>query len=201
MLKEHVAGISLDTLANYATTVALLCVAAVIWWPSRPSALRRPAARLFLERRLSHSDLNGIQTFPAISYIQISVTVAKSAVGCRAFLTKSEYEQSGNYTIEHNERVPLRWSKHGGANDYVADIRASEPPVRINVLVFNRKEIGIEGGATGGTPTNFYPLLQREGNHRLEVHVAGTSGNAEFHEICQLLVHWKKDEGAWVKML
>jgi hypothetical protein len=76
-------------------------------------------------------------------------------------MTRAEFSEDNiaPYALEHNERHPLKWSKHGGANEFETDMNPGDPPVRNNVLVFDNNRLQFDYG----TPTNLSPQLQRIG--------------------------------------
>jgi len=46
-------------------------------------------------------------------------------------MTRAEFSEDNiaPYALEHNERHPLKWSKHGGANEFETDINPGDPAV------------------------------------------------------------------------
>jgi len=142
--------------------------------------------RLFLERD-SVTNQAGIQTFPQITYIQISVAATKQLMQCKAWYRRSDYSPDGivPFALEHNERHALPWSKSG----MQTAINPTEPPVRINVAVFNEKGLEFDPGV--GTPSNLHPQLQRSGIHRFEISVSAFYGDRETSETRHLFIDWR----------
>ena len=129
----------------------------------------RHPIKLFLERD-SSTNLIGIQTFPAVNYIQISVTTSRTVRKCRAWITYVEYDVGQrNFAVEFSERFPLSWSKTGTDSNYEYDLEPTHPSIRLNAAIFTDKMIGLEPH----TPTNLLPLLQRQGLHRLTIFMSG----------------------------
>jgi hypothetical protein len=182
--------------ANYGLTLALVGVGIWLYWPTRPEVLRFHPICFFLERD-SVSELMGVQTFPQISYIQVSITTSASVEKCRAWMTKAEFspDEIVPYSSEHNERIPLIWSKHGGSSPHENDLYPGDSPVRVNVAIFHNGYLEIDGG----TPTNFLPLLQREGFHRLSININGNGRLSRISESRRIIVHWHNG-AASVKM-
>jgi hypothetical protein len=89
----------------------IILIANAVGWLG-PYGFWRPTLRTFLERD-SQSDLMGVQTFPTVSYIQISIKVSRPIKACKAWITRAEYRPDTNsqFSLEHNERVPCNWSK------------------------------------------------------------------------------------------
>ena len=143
-------------LANWAGILSL------IFGPRHP-------IKFFLERD-SSTDLYGIQTFPGIDYIQISVTASRRIEKCRAWITRVEYETGPDYfAVEFSERFPIPWSKSGKQNDLEYDLEPNEPPIRLNAAKYDSTSLGLDPG----TPTNLFPLLQRKGTHRFTIFATG----------------------------
>jgi hypothetical protein len=158
----------------------------------------RHPINFFLERD-SSSDLRGIQTFPAINYIQISATASRKIEQCRALITRVEYDVGGgNYAIEFSERVPIPWSKTGG-DDFEVLLEPGHPPIRMNVAIFDRQKLGFDRA----TPTNLFPLLQRIGVHRFTIFTTGVRANGtRINETLILEIDWRgPGNGAYVKQL
>jgi hypothetical protein len=181
--------------------LALMLIATVILIASNSGLLavfspRRPI-KLFLERD-SGSNLYGVQTFPSISYIQISATASRHIEKCRAWITKVDYDVGGGlFALEHNERFPCGWSKPKGSDRFVQEIIPGEPPVRLTILVFNKDGIAHDLE----TPTNLFPKLQQIGVHRLEITLTGSYRDKTFSKIVSLLVDWRgPSEGAFVRL-
>jgi hypothetical protein len=158
-----------ETAARDGIAAALVFAGIVLAWPTRPMFLRHASLRFSLQRD-SGSDQIGIQTFPEISYIQVSLVSTVPIVNCRAWISEITYSENGisPYSIEHNERHPLNWSKHGGTDPLEAELSPDEPPVRLNIAVFNLNGIQLEPGVQ--TPTNLIGRLQRPGFHRFTIH-------------------------------
>jgi hypothetical protein len=184
-MSEH--GV-LAIVADYGITTALALTGLLFFWPSRPEILRWRPIRIFLERD-SVSDLMGIQTFPAVKYIQASVTASAAIEKCRAWITRSEFSPDGTmpFALEHNERVPLQWSKHGGQNPLEANLNPGDPPVRCNVLIFDANALQVDTE----TPTNCLSLLQRHGFHRITVKISGKGRFSINSETRQLIINWQ----------
>jgi hypothetical protein len=109
----------------------------------------RHPIKLFLERD-SSTDLLGIQTFPAVNYIQPSVVTSQRMAKCSAWITRVEYEVGdSNFALEFNERFPVPWSKATGGNDFEVDLEPRHPPIRLNVAIFNESTLNLDRG----TPT------------------------------------------------
>jgi hypothetical protein len=160
---------------------------------------KRPLT-IFLERD-SNSDLHGIQTFPNISYIQVSVLTSIPLLRCRAWVTKVEYSPDNlcPYALEHGERHPLSWSKHGGSDPFETELNPGEPPVRINVSVFNNSLIQFE--STAQTPTNLIQPLQRIGFHRLTINIGALRNGSPISETRQVIIEWRGSAGAFVSLV
>jgi hypothetical protein len=175
----------------------LILVARKFGWAGSLFGVSRPL-RLFLERD-SVTDQVGIQSFPGISYIQISFTSKVPVTKCRTWMTRAEFSEDNiaPYALEHNERHPLKWSKHGGANEFETDINPGDPAVRNNVLVFDKERLQFDYG----TPTNLLPLLQRIGFHRLTIVVNALRNGQSISETRLLTVNWRgRTLGAVVSM-
>jgi hypothetical protein len=169
ILRPYLTGFSAGLLLRGVMATLLVLFGLVLAWPSRPNFLRRRPIKMFLERD-SGSDRVGIHSFPGITYIQVSLKTSTPLLNCKAWITKAEYRENANnlYAIEHNERHPLIWSKHGGANMYEANLSPNDPPVRINIATFNQ---ALQFDPQ--TPTNLLPRLQLIGFHRLGLLVTG----------------------------
>ena len=160
----------------------------------------RHPIELFLERD-SSTNLLGIQTFPAVCYIQPSVVTTRSMEECSAWITRVEYDVgAGNFALEFGERFPLPWSKATGGNDFVVDLEPGHPPIRLNAAIFNNQN-GL--GLDRGTPTNLHPLLQRTGTHRLTIFVSGLRADGKrINETFLLDIEWSgPTEGAVIQSL
>jgi hypothetical protein len=138
MLAPAAEGVGIDTVVHYSLTIALIGGGTWLFWPSRPAFMRRKPFQLFLERD-SESDQLGIQTFPAITYIQVAVSAMTLLNRCRFFISSVDFSEDGTepFAVENNKRYNCRWSRHGGNDDYEIDIRPEDPPIRANVAVFN----------------------------------------------------------------
>jgi hypothetical protein len=160
--------------------------------------LRFRSIRIFLERD-TVSNLLGIQTCPGISRIQLSVTTSTSAQKCRAWITKAEFspDEIVPYSLEHDERIPLKWSKHGGAVPYETDLHSGDSPVRMNIAIFIAGRLEIDGG----TPTKWLPLLQRTGFHRLAIRVTRKVRVCRISENRRIVINWRGNAGATVRMV
>ena len=147
----------------------------------------KPPLNIFLERD-SDSDQYGIQTFPTITYVQISVTASSNLERCRAWITNIYYRPTDfePFALEHNERLPCSWSKHGGGNEFEIDIKTHDPPIRINIAIYNKDGIAIEQG----TPTNLLPKLQRIGVHRFSISVVYYQNGKDVVQKKNLVVKW-----------
>jgi len=115
MLTTYFSGVGASALIHYAVAALIVAVGLILAWPIRPTFLRRRYIKLFLERD-SGSDHYGIHSFPDVTYVQPSLTTSVPLTSCRAWATKVEYRITEHdlYAIEHNERHPFIWSKHGG---------------------------------------------------------------------------------------
>jgi hypothetical protein len=147
----------------------------------------RHPMRLFLERD-SSTDLIGIQTFPNINYIQISVTTSRRVYRCRAWITRVDYDVGNrNFALEFGERFPLPWSKSGSQNDFEFDLEPNHPPIRLNAAIFDNDRLGLDRG----TPTNLHSLFQRKGLHRLTIFVSAYRiDGTQINETCFLEILW-----------
>jgi hypothetical protein len=183
-LKEQVAAMSVDTIIQVASGITFAGLGTWLIWPSRPELLKIAKLKMFLERD-SESDQIGIQTFPALTYIQISVTSSKRITNCKAWYRRSHYSPDGTvaFALEHNERHQLPWSKSG----FEIDMNPHDGPVRINVAVHDNATLAFEQG----TPTNLLQNLQRPGIHRFEISVVGFVNDREISEKCYLFIDWR----------
>jgi hypothetical protein len=170
--------------------LAAITLVAMHWGPLLWTIGRGHHLHTFLERD-SESDQLGIQTFPGITYIQISVTASKRITGCRAWYRRSDYssDRTDPFSMEHNERHPLMWSKPGGTSNFEVDLKPNDPPIRITVAVFDLASLQFEPGV--GTPTNLLPKLQRIGMHRLEISLVGFLNGKEIFETRHLFIDWR----------
>jgi hypothetical protein len=182
--------------------LALMLLATVIWIANFAGVFTflgpRHPIKLFLERD-SSSNLLGIQTFPAINYIQPSVTTTRRMEKCSAWIAKVEYDVGGStFAKEFGERWPLPWSKAIG-NNLEVDLEPHHPPIRLNVAVFTDAELALDPA----TPTNLKPLLQRNGIHRFTIFVSGVRADGKrLNEIFILEIEWfGPGQGAIVKTL
>lgn len=157
----------------------------------------RSPISLSLERD-TESDKIGIQTFPGVWFIQIAVSSMQHIKGCRAWITSSEYDTGGGlFAVELNERLACPWSRHTGGDRHVIDIFPHEPPIRLNVLVFDQNGIRHEES----TPTNWLERLQRSGLHRLTISVSGQCNDRGVKKLAHLFVDWNSQEyTATIKM-
>jgi hypothetical protein len=191
MLAPQIEGISVDTIVHYGLTAVLFGCGAFLVWPSRPAVLRWGSPlRLFLDRD-PKSEQVGIQTFSGVTYIQISVATSKPIRALRAWYRRSNYspDRIVPFSVEHNERHALRWSKTGGTNIFEVGLKPSDPPIRINVATFNDQVLQFEPEV--GTPENLFNDLQRVGIHRFEISVVGIVDNKEVSETRHLYIDWR----------
>jgi len=197
MMAPHMEGLSIESVVHYGSTLALIGTGTWLIWPSRPEILRRRPISIFLERD-SESDRFGIQTFPEISYIQLSITTRTALTRCRAWSTRVEYSPDNfvPYAKEHGERHPLTWSKHGGPSHFEADINPGEPSLRLNIAIFNHE--GIQFEPTAQTPTNLLPSFQRIGFHRLTINLSAFRRGSPISEIRRLTINWRGSNNAIV---
>lgn len=186
MLREQFTGMSIDTLVQVGAAVFFAGIGTVLIWPSRPNFMRwgQSVFDVFLERD-SRSDQYGIQTFPTITYIQISIRCSRAVTGCRAWITKVEYSPDGTaFSLEHNERLPCQWSKHP---DYSIDLIPHEPPIRCTVAVCNDQTLSL----TPEIPTNLQQLLPRIGFHRFQITIAGLLAEKSVAAVNYVTVDWR----------
>ena len=191
ILAPQIEGISVDTIVHYGLTAVLLGCGALLIWPSRSAVLRWGSPlRLFLDRD-PKGEQAGIQTFSGVTYIQISVATSKPIRAFRAWYRRSDYspDRIVPFSVEHNERHPLRWSKSGGTNIFEVGLKPSDPPIRINVAIFNDQALQFEREVV--TPGTFFNDLQRVGTHRFEISVVGIVDNKEVSETRHLYIDWR----------
>ena len=157
---------------------------------------------MFLERD-SQSDQFGIQTFPGVVYIQIAVTASRPIEKCRGWIVRVEYRLTNYdlFAVEHNERHPCQWSKHGGADNCVADLKPNDPPLRLNVAVYDESALQCEPVPGVATPSNLLPLLQRTGIHRFTLRLVGEYKGRQIAETKYLDVDWRgPGNGAFISL-
>ena len=192
ILAPQIEGISVDTIVHYGLTAVLFGCGAFLVWPSRPAVLRwgRSPLRLFLDRDRK-SEQVGMHTFSGVTYIQISVATSKPIRALRAWYRRSDYspDRIDPFSVEHNERHTLRWSKTGGTNIFEVGLKPSDPPIRINVAIFNDQVLQFEPEV--GTPEHLFNDLQRVGIHRFEISVVGIVDNKEVSETRHLYIDWR----------
>jgi hypothetical protein len=157
-----------------------------------PFTLRRPF-RIFLERDSGGTDLYGVQTFPAINYIQISVKSRFRMERCRLWVTAVHYRENAYipFALEQNERMPCGWSRHHGnpaGTDLEIEINRRDPPIRGNVAIYAQSQIELPPP----TPSNLLPLLQRREVHRFELLLLGFHRNRQIAQTCYLFVDWRE---------
>ena len=176
----------------------LILVASNFGWLDGLFGFRQPL-HLFLERD-SLSDQFGIQSFPQISYVQLSILARAPVTKCRAWSTRVEYSPDNlvPYALEHGERHPLPWSKHRGPNVFEADHNPGDPPLRLNVAVIHNNVI--EFDPLTQTPTNLAPLFQRVGFHRLIIIFTASKRGVQISQTCHLAINWRGSSHAIVKM-
>lgn len=134
MLSEHVGPFTVNGLAHYGLTAALLGVGLYLYWPWRPAFLRSGEPEFFLERD-PHTGRYGIQTFPGVIYIQVSVRTKKALEKCRVWIGQVEFRENEAipFSIENNERHQLRWAR---PNELELDIGPEHPPARITIAIY-----------------------------------------------------------------
>lgn len=189
MLKDAIAGTSPAMLVDYGVTIALVVGGAAILWPTRPEFFRRGHLSVFLERD-SASNQYGIQTFSGITYIQCSVTTDVSLTKCQVWSSRVDYSPDGlaPFAIEHGERYPLRWSKIGGNDPFIAELHSGEPPVRVNVAIFNGGCIQFETEIK--TPENLLNNFQRHGIHRVTLGFRALRGTNSISKTVPIFIRW-----------
>jgi|SRR5208282_1055452 len=208
MLKPYFGGFGAEAIVRYGIAALILLIGIVIAWPSRPNFLRRHPIKVFLERD-SGSDRIGIHSFPTIDYIQASVITRVPLASCKAWLVKAEYSEDRivPYSIEHNERHPLAWSKAYTPNSLDTAINPSDPPIRINIAVFDAQALQLDPHVN--TPTNLFLRLQRIGFHRMTISLvaerlikfAGMEYKYSFSEQIVIVINWRGPaQGATVSM-
>jgi hypothetical protein len=78
LINPYLDSITVEALTHYAVPAVLAGIGLAILWGSRPDVLRgKMPLQIFLERD-SISQQYGIQTFPGIIYIQVSVTALRA---------------------------------------------------------------------------------------------------------------------------
>jgi hypothetical protein len=168
MLTPFVGGFGAEIIVRYGIAALILLIGVLIAWPSRPNLLRRRPIKVFLERD-SGSNHIGIHSFPAVNYVQASVISRVPLASCKVWLTRVEYTPDGitPYSIEHNERHALPWSKAYGPNPLDVAINPDDPPIRFTVATFDGQILQLEPSVQ--TPTNLFNRLQRLGLHRFTI--------------------------------
>jgi hypothetical protein len=189
MMAPHV-SVAVPGLFQYGPTFGLVAIGLAFFWPGRPAALRWKPVRTFLERDAA-TDQYGIQHFSGIAYIQLTIETTVPLTSCRAWSTRVEFTPDGivPYAIEHNERRALPWSQHGGSSHFEADLNPTEPPVRINVAVFD--DTCLQFDPTIKTPENLFHKLQRVGFHRVHIALSAMRGNKSISHSTRLIIHWR----------
>jgi hypothetical protein len=120
--------------------LAVVAIATILFLAGKTGLLAflgpRHPIKLFLERD-STTNLFGIQTFPAVNYIQPSVTTSRKIGRCSAWISRVEYDVGGsNFALEFAERFPVPWSKATGGNDFEVDLEPGHPPYPAKCLSF-----------------------------------------------------------------
>jgi hypothetical protein len=140
--------------------------------------------KLSLERD-SESDQLGVQTFPGVTFIQISVKAVKKVANCRVDITRIEFaEKNSIFAMQHNESRFCRWSDR---EKLEVDLTPAASPVRCNVAIFNSG--GLQLYPT--TPTNLLPRLQQIGTHRFFLNFYGECEGRAVSQQAKLAVNWR----------
>src|SRR5262249_50260699 len=140
--------------------------------------------RLSLERD-SESDQFGIQTFPGISFVQVSTKARRKISKCRVDITRIEFaEDHSPLAMQHNESRVCRWSDR---EELEIELTPSSSAVRCNVAVFNSG--GLQLYPT--TPTNLLPRLQQHGTYIFFLNFCGECDGRDVSQKAELSIKWR----------
>ena len=156
----------------------LILVANEFGWLEKLGFYRTP--KFFLERD-PHTGRMGIQTFPGVTYIQLSVRATKLLQRCKMWVSRVEFRENKYipFAEANNERHQLKWAR---PNEFEMDLGPGHPTARATICIYAPEFGLIYEPPFERTPSNLYPLLQRIGIHRFSLIFLGEArrGGAVF---------------------
>jgi len=158
----------------------------------------RRTPEFFLERD-PDTGRYGIQTFPGVTYIQISVRATKPLEKCIMWIGRVEFRENEHipFAEVNNERHQLRWAR---PNQSELDLSPDHPPARATIGVYT-PQLGLTYETLDRTPSNLYPNLQRIGTHRFSLVFSGESNRRIVSSRLFFYLDWRGiDGGAFVRI-
>lgn len=173
----------------------IILVANELGWLEPLGFGRKP--KFFLERD-PQTQRYGIQVFPGITYVQLSVTAGKPLNDCQMWISKVEFRENAYIPFAeiNNERHQLLWAR---PNQEKLDLGPDQPPARVTIAVFNSHTGLIY--ENNRTPSNLYPLLQLHGTFRFNLVFSGRSNRSIVSARLFFYLDWKGVTGPAIARL